>query len=170
MASRTRRIAPALMAAALILGAPLLTACGQAAESIVENAAEAAGAGDVDIEDGQVTVENSEGTMVIGEDVELPDTWPSEVPVPDGATLMSVVTQADSGGATGMWTIDGDPADVGAAYDAQLTSAGFTKGSDMGAAGIVGGEYTGNGLKVSVLALGAEGKTSITVNAEPDAG
>lgn len=168
MASRTRRIAPAFVAAALILGAPILTACGQAAESLVENAAGAAGAGDVDIEDGQVTVENSEGTMVIGEDVDLPDTWPSAVPVPEGATLMSVVTQADSGSATAIWTVDGDPADVGAAYDAQLTSAGFTKGTDMGAAGMVGGEYTGNGMKVSVLSLGAEGKTSITVNAEPE--
>lgn len=168
MTARTRRLVPALLAAMLVVGTPALTACGQAAESIVENAAGAAAGGDVDIEDGQVTVQDSEGNnFAAGDNVDLPDSWPSAVPVPDGGTLISVMTSADSTTANAIWTVEASQDDAGKAYGDQLTGAGFTADSTQAVAGMVGGQYTGNDLKVNVVVLDADGKTSIMVNVEP---
>jgi len=78
-----------------------------------------------------VTVESTDGTVAINGSGQLPDSWPSEVVLPDGGTIVSSVS-ADQGGNQG-WnvvvTYDEQPADVADAFGASLTGAGFTQQS-----------------------------------------
>ena len=91
---------PSLIAAlALSL---VLSACGQseekAAETLAEKALEANTGQDVDVdidEDGQtVTIQTDQGTIKqsSGDNVALPDDFPSDVALPDDYKLMSVMT------------------------------------------------------------------------------
>ena len=164
---RSRAVA-AVAVAALALS-PALAACGQAAEEVAEQAAEQAIGGDVEVNDDGVTVTDEEGNEVaIGEDVAVPDTWPSEVPLYEGGTLQMVSVQAD-GAATAMWLADGTPAEVAADYGAALEEAGFTADSESNMGGMVVNSYTGNGLTVSMQVLESDGQTSLMVIAEPAA-
>ena len=58
-----RRITATVVSIALVAGAPLLAGCGNAAESAIENAAGDAIGGDVDLDDGTLTVTSSDGTQ-----------------------------------------------------------------------------------------------------------
>jgi hypothetical protein len=82
----------ALLLLILALPAVALAGCGddKAAEKIAEKAIEADSGGDVDIKDGEVSVTDDEGnksTMTSSD--ELPDGFPKEVPLPDGAKIQS---------------------------------------------------------------------------------
>jgi hypothetical protein len=164
------RASVGLLAASLVVGAPLLTACGGAAQSIAEKAAGQAIGGDVNVDDNGVTVTDKDGNqMAIGEDVTLPDNWPAGVPVLDGGTLSMVTVGAD-GSANAMWTTDATAEEASTAYGEALTSGGYTASSsspsNMG--GMYLGEYTGNGFTVSVQSVEADGKTTLLVSATPD--
>ena len=86
----------------------LLSACGNVAETVVEQVAEQAGGGNVEIDiddDGSnVSIETDEGSMEIGSDLELPEDLAVEVPgggsvtsVFDFDTDISVVVSYDIG-------------------------------------------------------------------------
>lgn len=165
-----RRTVIATTAVIALALAPALTACGGgAAESIAENAAEnAMGGGDVEINDEGVTVTDPSGNaMAAGENVALPDNWPTEVPVPDGGTLTFVTVTAD-GSASAIWTVDGSPAEAVDAYAAALTGAGYTEESNAAADGTVMKGFAGNGWTITVAAAEADGTTSLTVAGSPD--
>ena len=164
-----RRIAVAALAGMLALGTTTLTACGSAIENAVEEAAGNAVGGDVNIDDGNVSVTDSEGNeMSIGEDVSIPDNWPSEIPVFDNGKLVTVVIGSGGSSVNAMWTTDATPEEAAAAYGSALESAGFTKGDVSAAAGMASGDYTGNGYKVTVVTLSADGASSLMVNAEKE--
>ena len=161
---RARTVA-ALAAAALIL-TPALSACGQAAEEMAEQAAEQAIGGDVEVNDEGVTVTDDEGNEVaIGEGVSVPDTWPAEVPLFDGGTLQMVSVQAD-GSATAMWLVDGTPTEAAAAYGAALESAGYTADSESNMGGMIVNSFTGSAFTVSMQAIESDGQTTLMVVAE----
>lgn len=90
--------------AAVVLGL-VTAACGQAAETIAEQAIESQGGGDVDLDidqDGETVgfdVENEDGSASVqfGEQ-DLPDDFP--VPVPDGGEVLMTST-SDMGGQQG---------------------------------------------------------------------
>ncbi len=162
------RMSVVLLSVTLALGAPVLAACG-GVESAAENAAEAAIGGDVDINDGNVTITDESGKAVtIGENVELPDGWPAEVPAYDAGSLNAAAVEPD-GTASALWTVDQSPADAVAAYGALLQGAGFTlkpsEGTMPSMDMLASADYEGNGYTVNVSGMGAEGQTVLTVSA-----
>jgi hypothetical protein len=160
------RIPASLLAAVLLAGAPLLAACGGVAQQAAEQAAEKAVGGNVDITDDGIKVQASGGNEIqIGADVAVPDNWPKEIPVPDGAKLTSVMVAGDGSSVNAMWSTEGTAADVASAYDAALTGAGFTQDNTATVAGTVANDYSGNGYTVNVVVTDAGGTTSLLLNA-----
>jgi hypothetical protein len=136
-----RAAAPAAVGLALVIGA---TACGgsssedvadQTADELAEKLAEAGSGGDADVdidsESGQVDVQTEDGDMSFGEGTELPDDFPSDVPLPADYELTSSMSNS-SAGSEG-WTISGS---LTGATDStfedlvgEFTSAGWTETS-----------------------------------------
>lgn len=165
--SRHTRVA-AVLAVTVLAVAPVLTACGQAAEQVAEQAAEQAIGGDVDVTEDGVTITDQDGNqMAAGENVTVPDTWPSEVPIWDDGTL-SVVTVEKDGSASALWTSDIAPKDAADSYSATLESAGYTPTSENVINEMYVREYTGNGFTVSLNAIATDGTTSLMVAAKPE--
>jgi hypothetical protein len=162
-----RRLMTATLVALLALGTPALTSCGGAAQKAAEEAAGNAIGGNVDINSGGVTVQDSAGNNItIGDDVSLPDNWPKEIPAYEGGKLSSVMVAGDGSSVNTIWTTDATAEEAAKAYGAALESAGFTLGNTTNAEGMSGGDYTGNGYQVNIVAIAADGKTSLMVNAE----
>ncbi|HWJ68235.1 MAG TPA: hypothetical protein VNT31_16295 [Nocardioides sp.] len=136
---RTRRT---LAATALVAALPFaLTACAEAAEKAAEEAAEQAieenGGGDVDIDvdDGEVKVENSDGSVVIGGG-DLPEDFPKDaVPVVGEVQYANSTTTPDGRGWTVSTTAGGSPEDALAEARSALEDAGFSEqGGGLGGA------------------------------------
>jgi hypothetical protein len=161
------RAATGAVIAALMLS-PALASCGMAAEEAAEQLAEQAiGGGDVEVNDGEVTITDDEGNAVaVGEDVAVPDTWPSEVPLFDGGTLQ-MVSVTNDGSATAMWLVEGSAADAAAAYGASLEAAGYTVDTESNMGGMVVNSYKGSGFTVSMQSIASdESQTTLMVVAE----
>jgi len=168
-AIRTRTVV-GLAATALLLS-PGLAGCGQAVEKAAEIAAEQGleGVGDVDINEDVVTLTDDEGNeAAIGENVPIPDSWPSAVPLYDGGQVAMVSVNAEEG-AMIMWRIELSATDAADAYAALLEDAGFTEDSTTNAGGMIISQYTGNGYTISLQAMDLEGVTGLSVQAVPDA-
>lgn len=167
MITARRRVAAAAVSIALLAGAPLLAGCGNAAESAIENAAGEAIGGDVDLDDGNLIVTNSDGTQVqIGENLAVPDSWPSAVPTYEGGTLLSVTVDGDGSQANAMWKADVPATDAIAAYSAALVSAGFTAGDVNDMEGVSTADFTGNGYSVTLMAIAVDDATTLTAVVE----
>ncbi len=166
-----RSLAPAVVLALVLTGgSSALAACGQVAEVAVEQAAEQALGTDsnVELEGDGVTVTDAEGNSVaVGGDVAMPDNWPSTVPLFDGGMLSLVSVDAD-GTATALWSTPQDPQQAADAYGTALEAAGFAADSRSAFEGMAGGEYAGNGYRVSVVAVGAEDGNSLMITAVPE--
>jgi hypothetical protein len=105
--------------------------------------------------------------MEIGEDVPLPANWPATIPKPTGGKVNSVGV-ADNGNANAFWVFTVSAQTVAADYEALLTQAGYTKvpDSDVDLEGMAGGDWTGNGYTLSVLASdNGNGTASLSLNA-----
>ncbi|MDA3022209.1 MAG: hypothetical protein O2943_06030 [Actinomycetota bacterium] len=101
---KIRQRSIAAIAAVTLFVTPALAACGESAEQAAEQIAENAMGGEVDIEEGNVTITDDQGNeMVAGADVALPENWP--LPVPDSGTLAMATVQTD-GTAYAMWVVD----------------------------------------------------------------
>ena len=163
-----RRTRVAAISLTFALAVPGLTACAGIAEKAAEKAAGAAIGGDVNVEDGEVTLTDESGNAVaVGENVSVPDNWPAAVPLFEGGSLIMVSVNAD-GTAGGMWTTDQKAADAAAAYDASLIAAGFTQTQTSNLGEMVMNTYEGNGLSVSVNAISADdGTTGVTLSVSP---
>jgi major membrane immunogen (membrane-anchored lipoprotein) len=129
----------------------------RAAEEIIEGQLEAEGENvDIDLNDGDVRIETPEGSTVIdvddegdgqiqfeGDDgdvqvqfdegggIDLPENFPSDVPLPGGLSIMSASSLDAPEGATFIisGTVDGSFGDATAAYTSALEGAGFTQQS-----------------------------------------
>ena len=143
-----RRVRRALRFAAPVVACvalgTLATACGGSDDEVADNAADElaeqlaeAGAGDeadvdIDSESGQVDVSTPDGDMSFGEGTELPDDFPSEIPLPADYQLNSAMSTSTDG-ADG-WTISGELPDATSdTFDellAAFTDAGWTTTSD----------------------------------------
>ncbi len=170
MSRNRRRIAVAVMSVALLLGAPILTACGNAVEGALENAAGDAIGGDVDISDDSLSVTSSDGTqMQIGENISIPDTWPGDVPLYEGGKLQTVTVSGDASQASAMWQTDQAAEDAVAAYSSQIVGAGFTAGQVNNMGGVNTADFTGSGYSVTIMAIAVDGgATTLTVVAEKE--
>ncbi len=81
--------------AAVFVVAITLTACGEkTAEKTAEKAIESStgGSADVDIDDDTVTINTNAGSMSAGEEVDLPDNFPSDIYIIDGTIKMAMAT------------------------------------------------------------------------------
>ena len=117
----SRRLAG--VAATLLIS---LTACGgddaaeRAAEEQIEDAVD--GDAEVDIDDGAVKVETTDGTVTVGMD--LPDGFPEEVELVEGTVMMAVANPEEGG-----WFVTLEAAAPDTSFEdakAALTGAGFT--------------------------------------------
>jgi hypothetical protein len=143
-----RRVRRALRFAAPVVACvalgTLATACGGSGDEVADNAADElaeqlaeAGAGqdadvDIDSESGQVDVSTPDGDMSFGEGTELPDDFPSEIPLPADYQLNSAMSTSTDG--SDGWTISGElPGATSDTFDelvAAFTDAGWTTTSD----------------------------------------
>lgn len=108
----------------------VLSGCSDGiAERLVEEAAEAAGAGEVDIDtdNGSVSVQSSEGSFNIGSQ-DVPEELPDQLPLPDGISVMGSMAQDGADGTTvGLQAgYDGTFEDAVAFFDGELESNGWT--------------------------------------------
>jgi hypothetical protein len=90
----TRRLVLTLAAAA-VLAVPL-SGCGAVAEKAIEEAT----GGKVDIKDGgkDVKIKGPDGQeLEFGSGAKLPTDWPSDVPIPEGATILGSGSFSESG-------------------------------------------------------------------------
>ena len=129
----------------------------RAAEELIEQQLEAEGENvDIDLDDGDVRIETPEGSTVINVDedgngeiqfeggegdaavqfdegggVDLPENFPSEVPLPDGLSIQSASSIDAPEGATFIITgiVDDEFGAATDAYAAALTGAGFEQQS-----------------------------------------
>ncbi|MDO8307857.1 MAG: hypothetical protein Q7V58_05815 [Actinomycetota bacterium] len=162
-----RTVSLSLLAGVLAVGAGTLTACGSAVENAVEEAAGNALGGDVSIDEGEIAVTDEEGNeMLMGEDVAVPDNWPSEVPIYDNGRLISVMVAGDGSNVNAVWQTDATTEEAAATYGAALESSGFTVGDTSAVSGMTNATYEGNGYTVTVTTLDAEGTATLMVNAE----
>jgi hypothetical protein len=85
---------------------------------------------DVDQENGETVISTPEGQTIIGSG-DLPDDFPSDIPVPDGATIASASSvSADEGPSFFIsGSLDDEFGDATDAYKAALESAGFEQQS-----------------------------------------
>ena len=82
-------------------------------------------------EDGRTVISSDEGSMVFGGS-EIPEDFPSEVPIPAGMTVDNTSSMSDADGAQTFslgGTVEGDAAAFVEAYVSTLQAAGFTEQS-----------------------------------------
>jgi hypothetical protein len=145
--------------------------------------------GNVDAEDGSFTIEGEDGEVVTGnvdgedgsftfegedgdefsmntDEGQLPDDWPSEVPVPEGFEIVS--GSSFTSGDDQFLSVFGEASDGSAwiaEYGAALESAGFVETSRFSADGDEFVTYEGNGWNVGVNASQADDGWQVSVNA-----
>lgn len=176
------------IAAGVGISALLFTAgCGQAAESVVENATGT----DVEMTDEGMTIEGEGGSVTVdgggdsmtvtGEDgseysvtsgdaAEVPDSVPSDLPLPEGGKLSGAVSQGDGTSSLAYdWT---DLTQEGyEAYVASLEAAGYASQGDEGVMDMGDGAFSGGGsfsngttlVTVSAFAEGGVGQIILTI-------
>lgn len=122
-----RRIIIAAAGAALALGGmSTLAGCGSGIESVVEDQTGV----DIDANEEGLEITDDQGnSFQAGEDVEVPDAWPSDAPLYDGQLVSAV---AAGGGVSLVWTSSSSTDEAFDEYSAQLESAGFKVKSDGG--------------------------------------
>lgn len=155
------------MLAAIALAVGSLGACGQAADEVAEQAIEGAlssAGAEVDVEDDSVTIQDDAGNeMAVGEGVDLPSTWPADVPVYQGGTLTMVMVSAEEGTANAMWSLREEPEAAVASMRQALEGAGYTLEAETTAQDMMLLDFVGNGHRVTVMAGTIDGAASLTV-------
>ncbi len=143
-------------------------------ENMVERAIEMQMGGDVSLDfdnDGTVTYEGGDGeqfSVTAGDGAELPDNWPSTVPVMDDAIITyagSMMGGEGTIGLTAIFTTDATKKDVVEYYQNKLADNGWTIAGtmDFGDSAMVTatrGEYDSVGIAVAT----DRGETSVTLS------
>jgi hypothetical protein len=166
-----RKLPILFLALALALAA---AACGGDEDTSID----VPGGGEIDIDgdDGGITISGPSGEVNIGTG-EYPDGWPSDFPIPDGATPAYSV---DAGGGVAVWfASDQSVEDLTAFFTGALPGAGYTVDSTMdfddgtgsytvmtvSGNGLAGGIYMGEDL--GAVAAGFEGEFNFWVSLAP---
>ncbi len=141
----------------LVLVALALAACG------------GSDGGDVDVAVGDggqdITVAAEDATIAVdqGDGVQVPDSWPAEVPKPDGTPTMATAGDFENG--TG-WTVNYGQADAAAydAYVAALAGAGGEAGLSMEQNGLRSDTFDIGGYQVTAQLMDGVGMTVIVTS------
>lgn len=184
---------PRFMPQAIALAAAgvLLAGCGQVAEQATESALEQATGTDIEMTDEGFTITDDETSMTVdsegqsvtmtdesgtssfqaGDDTQLPDTYPSDLPTPEGGVLSTVGDTPE--GLFVMWGYDTYTAADFDAYVAQIQAAGYSLTGDI--VSVDSGDsmnrtatFTGGGKTIAVTAMGASdfGQVSVVITNE----
>ncbi len=155
----------------------LLPGCGKVAEVTMEKMAEKAieqstdGNAQVDInsEDGSITMQMKDGdntiNMQTGESVPLPADFPSDVPVPEGATWMMVQTSTGEGGSLMLQgTVGTAMAELAATLKTQAEAQGWESIQNISQGGQMEMMTFSKGEQTLSYTLGTDnGKTTVMV-------
>lgn len=153
------RLGAAGLALVLLTG---VSGCGKAAEKIGQKATEKAiesgadGNADVDISDGEMNIETEDGSFSVGSG-EIPDSWPEDVPLPDGLEVLSAMDMGSDGESmiNVSGTTDMTPDEVTAFYESGLDgwseSDSFSSRAEEGGMSSVSYEQDGRTVGVTIL-------------------
>ncbi len=144
-------------------------------ERAVERALEQATGGDVDIDmdnDGSMRVTDDDGgeyNVSTGNDVSLPDNWPSSVPLPSNARLNYAGSMntgvAETAGLSAVYATKDSPADVVTYFKSTLEAQGWKIEATMATGdGSMITATKGEEENVAVYVGSAEGETTVSVN------
>ena len=116
---------------ALLLAATALTGCNMAAEEATEALVEGSTGADVEIDDegGSVSVETEDGSMEVtgGDSAEVPDGFPSDMPLYDGTVVMGQAIEVDGETSYNVAIeVEDDVADIADWYSSELDAEGWT--------------------------------------------
>lgn len=161
---------PKILAASFAGAAFLLGGCGLGDEAVERGMEEAIEAGasdgtevDIDADGGKVKVEDSDGSVEFGGDTELPESFPDDVPLPEGEFEVRMATENSDGTMMASLFTNGEVATIGDHVESGLTSSGYQIDESMdGQAG--GTEHrqltaSGNGIEVVITITGTEDGT-----------
>lgn len=150
-----------LLIGIVVLAAIVLSGCQNTAEKAAKTVIESTTNGDVD--DGSVTVNTNEGSITVGDNVNIPDNFPSDVYLIDGEIISSLTMDE---GQTYQVQIDtpkslSETVDL---YDKKLQDDGWNIASTYNtgdALSIMGAEKDDRMVSVSVNT--SDGSTEVTI-------
>ena len=120
--------------------------------------------GNVDVDGDGITIESEDGSFSSDQSTELPDSWPGEVPEPDGLAILttSAMTDGDTAGFEVIGEVGGDFLDE---YTSALEAAGFELESEFTAEAMDERGYTDGtwNVGVGVFETGDNAQATITV-------
>lgn len=135
------------------------------ADSITSGILSKATGGDVDVDTGKgamVYKDNKTGSSVsIGENMDIPDDFPKDVPVYSGAKASSIMTNSTEKSASATLTSADDAAKITAWYEAKFKADGWTEDSNSTINKVEVRSYSKGDVKItiSVWPNEDEGKT-----------
>ncbi|MFC1662977.1 hypothetical protein ACFL04_02285 [Patescibacteria group bacterium] len=131
--NKNTTIAIVVVVAVLAIGGILWGVLGrEAAEENIESSIERAtnGAAEVDLDDNSVTFNTNAGTFQAGENVSLPDDFPSDIHVVDG-TITSATSVTEGQSHTVSIQTNKSMDEVKAEYDSKLANDGWSETLSM---------------------------------------
>ena len=143
----------------------------KAGEKIGEKIIESATNSEIDIDNNQTTINTNEGSTQWGEDVQLPETFPEDIPIYEGAKIESTSTsETDNSYYASLVTTD-NFSDIKDFYKTELESNGWTIDDESTYAGEAGqsamfyNSKDNRDLSVGIYEnfSGVEGETTITL-------
>jgi hypothetical protein len=124
---------------------------------------------DIDADGGDLSIDGQDGDVEFSTGSELPEDWPTDVPVPDDIDITSSTSLDEDGAASIILTgtSPGDPVGWANAYGEQLQDAGFSEESRFEADDDVTAFYLDDTWNVAVIATSVSGSTSVSVSVNP---
>jgi hypothetical protein len=124
---------------------------------------------DIDADGGDLSIDGQDAGVEFSTGSELPEGWPTDVPVPDDIDITSSTSLDEDGAASIILTgtSPGDPVGWANAYGEQLQDAGFSEESRFEADDDVTAFYLDDTWNVAVIATSVSGSTSVSVSVNP---
>jgi hypothetical protein len=120
--------------------------------------------GNADAESGEFTVESEDGSFSSGATTELPETWPPDVPEPDGLSVTSatVIGSDTEQVVTVVGNVDGEG--FVDSYVSALESAGFEERSTFSVDATINNVYSNDEWTVALMYFGDQSENQATVS------
>lgn len=161
MHTRTKQLLTVL---AIVAVALTVTGCKKTAEKVAESIIEKStnGQADVDVDNDQVTINTNGGSYQAGENISLPDGFPTDVYVVDGTIKSAITTKANEIYNVSIETTK-SVSDVKSEYESKLQSEGWTitVNATYGGSASLAAEKANR--QVSVIIGETDGKATVTL-------
>ena len=119
----------------------------------------------IDGKDGDIVVETEDGSFEFNEGSEIPDEWPSDVPVPENlaVTSSSFIGDDTTNQSTVTGDIDGSPVEYAEAYGARLIGQGFEETGVFTSGDDVTATYMSDAYTVGINGIGSTDASFVTI-------